>query len=144
MGSWNKNDLTQTMKDGHKKCQITSHNRKLKLKLKLEHTAIYDPVPLPVLATNYSSLGLSVSSRYCFGEIFLHCRFLFLIGENFNGTQTINDILRLTEVNFIEGISNFIFHILNHSSDVGNMRRRLTNGIVLFDLKIILLIKNLT
>lgn len=66
---------------------------------------------------------------------FLMCS-LVLLGfrQGSNTPQIPNDILRLAEIYLLQQIPYLELHLLDHLSNVGNMRRIVLNGHILFNL----------
>lgn len=68
-------------------------------------------------------------------KVLLEGRLLLLVRKRHDAPQPVHDVLCLSKINFIQSVSNFVFHVLDHPADIGNVRGRFTNTGVLLSLK---------
>lgn len=82
------------------------------------------------------SLCLRVTPQNSVSQVLLHCRLLLLIGEHINRSQSVYDVFRLAEINLVESIADLVLHVLDHPTDVGDVRRCFAHWAILLNLKI--------
>jgi hypothetical protein len=74
----------------------------------------------------------------CSSEAFYNKRMSFPISSNdtdfLETSQVVDDVFTFAKVDFLQGIANFDFLVFDHTTKIGDMRRRRLKREVLFDL----------
>lgn len=68
-------------------------------------------------------------------QVLLQSLLLQRLGERLHGSKAVHNVLRLAEVDLVQCVSYFIFHVFHHSANVGDVGVRFVNGCVLFNLR---------
>ncbi len=77
-------------------------------------TSIIILIPLCVALTLASLLQ-------CVGQIVTECLLLFLIRQWSDGSQPVDNIFGLAEIDFVERVPNLVLHVFHHSPHVDDV-----------------------